>query len=52
VATRAGLDFVQVAEADGEVERAVVLGESVERDGTRMVEVLSGLAAGDAVVLP
>lgn len=54
VTTRAGLDFVQVREAGGEAgaERAVVLGEAVERDGTRMVEVLSGLAAGDEVVLP
>lgn len=52
VTTRAGLDFVRVAEAGGEVERAVVLGERAVRDGADMVEVLSGLAAGDEVVLP
>lgn len=52
VTTRAGLDFVRVAEAGGEVERAVVLGEPVMQDGTDFVEVLSGLAAGDEVVLP
>lgn len=52
VATRSGLDFVHVAEAGAEVERTVVLGEPVAKDGTEMVEALSGLAAGDAVVLP
>src|SRR5690606_41759463 len=52
VATRAGLDFVRVTEAGTEVERAVVLGEDVRQDGQDMVEVLSGLAAGDMVVLP
>lgn len=52
VATRSGLDFVRVAEAGAEVERAVVLGEEMPRDGRDMVEVLSGLAAGDEVVLP
>ncbi|KAB2885459.1 MAG: efflux RND transporter periplasmic adaptor subunit [Albidovulum sp.] len=52
VATRAGLDFVRVTEAGAEVERAVVLGEDVRQDGQEMVEVLSGLAAGDMVVLP
>ncbi len=43
---------MQVAEAGGMAERTVVLGEPVERDGAMMIEVLSGLAAGDAVVLP
>lgn len=52
VVTRSGLDFVQVAEAGGMAERTVVLGEPVERDGAMMIEVLSGLAAGDTVVLP
>ena len=52
VATRAGLDFVRVTEAGAEVERAVVLGEPVDRDGAALVEVLSGLGAGDEVVLP
>ncbi len=48
VATRSGIDFVTVTEAGQPVARAVVLGE---RDGDR-VEVLTGLADGDAVILP
>lgn len=56
VASRAGLDFVRVAgqgaAAGAESERTVVLGEAVTQDGAEMVEVLSGLSAGDAVVLP
>ncbi len=52
VATRSGLDFVRVTEAGAEVERAVVIGEEVPQDDRDMVEVLSGLGAGDAVVLP
>lgn len=52
VTTRSGIDFVRVSEAGSEVERAVVVGEHVPQDGKDMVEVLSGLAAGDTVVLP
>lgn len=52
VTTRSGLDFVTVEAAGGEVERAVVLGERVAKDGAKMVEVLSGLNAGDKVVAP
>lgn len=52
VTTRSGLDFVRVTEAGAEVERAVVLGEPVERDGAALVEVLSGLGTGDEVILP
>ena len=52
VTTRSGLDFVQVAEGEGEAERAVVLGEPTLMDGTEMVEVLSGLVAGDKVIKP
>ena len=48
VATRSGLDFVTVVEGGAEVARAVVLGEAV---GDR-VEVLTGLRAGDEVVVP
>lgn len=48
VETRSGIDFVTVTEAGTEVARAVVLGEP---DGDR-VEVLTGLAAGDELVLP
>lgn len=52
VTTRSGLDFVAVEAAEGEAERAVVLGEPVMKDGAEMIEVLSGLNAGDKVVAP
>lgn len=52
VVTRSGLDFVLVATSGGQIERAVVLGEELTGDGLTMVEVLSGLAAGDEVVTP
>ncbi len=52
VITRAGLDFVRVLAAGDEVERAVVPGETVFRDGRPFVEILTGLAAGDTVVVP
>ena len=48
VTTRSGLDFVTVMEGGAEVARSVVLGEPV---GDR-VEVLTGLRAGDEVVVP
>lgn len=48
VATRSGIDFVTVIEAGAEVDRAVILGEPV---GDR-VEILTGLRAGDEVVVP
>lgn len=48
VRQRFGLDFVTVNGA----ERSVVLGQRHIVDGATMVEVLSGIAAGDAVVLP
>lgn len=52
VTTRSGLDFVAVEAAEGEAERTVVLGEPVAKDGVEMIEVLSGLNAGDKVVAP
>lgn len=51
VTTRSGLDFVAVRGADGALsEHTVVLGERHVVDGQPMVEVVTGLAAGDAVV--
>lgn len=50
VVTRSGIDFVTVEEAGKPVERAVVLGETMEDSNPPMVEVLTGLAAGDSVV--
>lgn len=52
VATRSGLDFVRVAEGGGAVERAVVPGETVMRDGEAFVEILTGLTAGETIVVP
>ncbi|TCP44371.1 efflux RND transporter periplasmic adaptor subunit [Rhodovulum marinum] len=45
-----GLDFVTVQGPDGPVRRAVVPGEPVRTEGGEMLEILSGLKAGDAVV--
>jgi len=52
VITRTGLDFVKVAGPDGTVLRTVVLGQRQTLDGAVMIEVLSGLVAGDRVVSP
>lgn len=49
VKTQAGLDFVRVQENAGSVQRAVVPGEHQIIDGVEMVEILSGLQAGDVV---
>jgi RND family efflux transporter MFP subunit len=50
VTTRTGLDFVTLASSDGPVLRTVVLGQRQMLDGAAMIEVLSGLIAGDRVV--
>jgi len=50
IITRTGLDFVEVAGPEGPVLRAVVLGQRQTLDGTAMIEVLSGLVAGDRVM--
>lgn len=52
VATRSGIDFVRVAAAGMETERAVVTGERMTRADGDYVEILTGLAAGDVVVTP
>ena len=52
IVTRSGLDFVRVVVGAGEVERAVVPGETVLRDGQALVEILTGLAAGETIVVP
>lgn len=49
---RFGIDFVRVGTSAGEVERAVVIGERIDRDGTEMVEIMTGVSAGEQVVLP
>lgn len=50
VVTRSGLDFVGVQGAEGAVLRSIVPGDAQVVDGVEMVEVISGLAAGDVVV--
>lgn len=48
--TRAGLDFVGVQGAGGAGLRSIVPGAAQLVDGVEMVEVISGLSAGDVVV--
>ena len=50
VVTRAGLDFIGVQGAGGPVLRSIVPGEVQVVEGVEMVEVVSGLVAGDVVV--
>ncbi len=52
VTTRAGLDFIVVSEGGKPVERTVVTGGHVSRDGEDEVEILTGLAAGERIVTP
>lgn len=50
IVTRAGLDFVGLQAAEGVALRSIVPGEVHQIDGVAMVEVISGLVAGDVVV--
>ena len=50
VVTRTGLDFVGIQTGDGVALRSIVLGMTHLIDGVAMVEILSGLQVGDAVV--
>ncbi|MBN8629469.1 MAG: efflux RND transporter periplasmic adaptor subunit [Rhodobacterales bacterium] len=50
VVTRSGLDFVWVQGAAGAVLRSIVPGQVQDVAGVEMVEVISGLVAGDIVV--
>ncbi len=53
VTTRHGVDYVRLAGAGEEpVDVAVILGETFERDGAEMTEILTGLQAGDKVLVP
>jgi len=52
LATRAGLDFVRVMAGATEVERVVVPGETIMQDGKTHIEILTGLEAGDSVIVP
>ena len=50
ITTRAGLDFIRIRTAGGTVLRSIVPGATHVIDGAEMVEVVSGLVAGDVVV--
>lgn len=50
IVTRSGLDFVAVENADGVALRTIVPGTRQNVNGEEMVEVLSGLQAGDRVM--
>ncbi|MGB8819212.1 MAG: efflux RND transporter periplasmic adaptor subunit [Rhizobiaceae bacterium] len=52
VSTRSGIDFITVEQAGKRADRAVVTGELTQVDGKGFIEVLTGLDAGDMVVLP
>lgn len=52
ITTRSGLDFVSVERDDATVERVVVPGERLTVDGIEQVEILSGLAPGETVLVP
>ncbi|WP_348627724.1 efflux RND transporter periplasmic adaptor subunit [Mesorhizobium sp. M2C.T.Ca.TU.002.02.1.1] len=52
VRTVHGVDYVTVETASGPLDVAVVLGERFEDAGQARIEVLTGLADGDKVVLP
>lgn len=52
VTRRYGIDFVRAGDRDALVERAVVIGERIERDGVVLVEVMTGLEPGEFVETP
>lgn len=52
LSARHGLDFVTVETGDGTVDRVVVPGRAIVAGDVDGVEIMSGLAAGDKVVLP
>lgn len=52
VTRRFGIDYVSVREGEGRAERSVVTAGRSSIGGVAMVEILTGLAAGDEVVTP
>ena len=47
-----GVDYVRITNADAELDVAVIPGEAFEDGGRALVEILTGLDAGDRVILP
>jgi len=52
VKTRHGVDYVSLATAEGPMDVAVILGEPFADDDAPRVEILSGIRAGDKVLVP
>jgi len=52
VTTRAGVEFVTLRDGDRTVERVVLSGQVINQPDGVFTEILTGLAAGDEVVLP
>jgi hypothetical protein len=50
--SRYGIDYVTVKSGDITIERAVVTAKPITRNGVAMTEILTGINAGDEVVLP
>ncbi len=49
ISIRSGIDYVTLA---GGISVAVIIGEAFEADGIPQVEIMSGLEAGDTVIVP
>ncbi len=49
--TRSGIDFVLVDVAGKQVERSVIASKAAGQEGVAQMEILSGLSAGDVLVL-
>lgn len=52
LASRYGTDFLTIRSGDATAERAVVTARPFTMDGVVMTEIVSGIAAGDEVVIP
>ncbi|MCP4384542.1 MAG: efflux RND transporter periplasmic adaptor subunit [Hyphomicrobiales bacterium] len=52
VITRHGVDYVRLANDNGTLEVPVILGPAFEDEGLARIEVMTGLQAGDRVLLP
>ncbi len=51
VTNRSGIDFVTIESGGERVERAVIVGETMQREEGERVEILTGLVAGDVLVV-
>lgn len=52
LSNRYGIDYVKVAAPGGDIDVPVIVGQSFEAGSGKSVEILSGLADGDKVILP